>query len=155
MSGALKSLIRREVNRQKESKIGTVLSNVHLTDFDAQGSGVWVVDVEIGSNHYLRNVPVKAIHSRFFAQLGQVVSLRRNAQGRWEVTGPGDRLSVAKGVKTYDLTTRAQQSASVQGWISDRKPFEYYQTLSGGAPLGVLWADTVTPFNLVAIVAAT
>jgi len=153
MSGALKSLIRREVNRQRDSRAGTVLSEMRLSDFDSGGSGVFVVDIEIGSNNYLRNVPVKGIHGRFHAQIGQSVELRKNAQGRWEAIGPAGRLPVGGGRRSYELAGQTQQSQTTTGWVSERVAFDYYQTLDGGAPLGTLWNDGFTPFNYVRIVA--
>ncbi len=149
---SLKNLIRREVDRQKEVKIGTVISEPRISDFDGNGSGVWVVDLYLGDEDYLRNVPVKAVRSRFYAQLGQTVAARKSAQGRYEVVGPGNRVMGTRKDKTYDLETRNQQSSANTGFSSERVPFSHYETLDGGAPLGVLWADGVTPFNLVRIV---
>lgn len=153
MSGTLKSLMRREVDRQRDHRIGTVLSEMRLTDFDSGGSGVFVVDIEIGSNNYLHDVPVKGLRDRFHAQLQQTVELRRGAQGRWEVVGPGNRALVGGGIKTYDLSARTNQTTTTQGWVSDRVDFDYYQTVDGAAPLGVLFGDGVTPFGFVRIVA--
>jgi hypothetical protein len=150
----LKRLIRREVDRQKEVKIGTVLNEMHLQDFDGGGSGVWVSHVSIGSDEYLRDVPVKAQHSRFYAQIGQTVALRKSAQGRWEIVGPGDRAMGIMVSKTYTLATGALQTTENIGFYSNPVPFDYYATADLSAPLDVLWADTVTPFGLIQIISA-
>lgn len=145
----LKRLIRREVDSQREIIVGRVISEMQLVDFDGQGAGVFVCQVEIGSNNRLQGVPVKSQRGRNYAQLGQTVVLRRNAQGRYEIIGPGDRVSTAVEEKTYDLTTQNNVTTVDIGFTFERVPFSHYATLSGGAPLGVLWADGVTPFNLV------
>lgn len=148
---SLKKLIRREIDSQNDTKIGTVLKDMRISDFDGGGSGVWVTDVHIGGDEYLRNVPIKASHTRFYAQLGQTVALRKGAQGRWEVVGPGDREIGIMDAKTYDLSDQTQQSTANVGFSFDRVPFSHYATLDAGASLGVLWADGVTPFNLVRV----
>jgi len=154
MPTKLKQLSRREIRAQKDSLIGTILTAPHVVDFDGSGAGVWVVDVEIGSNQYLKDVPVKAIDNRFYAQLGQVVSLRRNAQGRYEVTGPGDRVTSPMVVKEYNIGVTSAVSSTEFGFGFDRVPYSYYATLDGGAPLGVIWNDGTTPYNLVRILDA-
>lgn len=150
----LKRLIRREVGTQKETIVGTVLTETHITDFDGVGGGVFVVDVEVGANNYLRNVPVKANRNRFYAQIGQTVLLRRNAQGRYEVTAPGDRVASPVTEKSYDLGDGSEQSSNDLGFTSERVDLPFYETLDGISPSGVLWADGVTAFNLVRIVDA-
>lgn len=151
MRSNLKRLIRREVGTQKETIVGTVLTTARITDFDSLGSGVFVVDVEVGSNNYLANVPVKANKDRFYAQVGQTVLLRRNAQGRYEVTAPGDRVATPVTERGYDLTDGSQQSTQDIGFLSERVPYSHYATIDVAAPLGTLWNDGVTPYNLVRI----
>lgn len=151
----LKRLIRREVDGNRELIVGRVLSDPRLTDFDSLGGGRWVVDVEIGGANYLRNVPVKALgENRFYAQLGQTVSLRRNAQGRFEVVGPGDRLSQPLRTIEYDLATGVGGAPVTSGFVFERVAFSYYATADLTAPLDVLWADGVTAFNLVRVIPA-
>lgn len=147
----LKDLIRREMNTQKETIVGTVLTESRIVDFDGMGSGVFVTDVEVGSNNFLSDVPIKANQNRFYAQVGQTVLLRRNAQGRYEVTAPGDRVASPVTEKGYDLSDGSEQSSQDLGFLSERVPFSHYATLDGTAPLGTLWNDGVTPFNLVRI----
>jgi len=151
MKGNLHKLVRREIKNMQENIVGTVLSKLTLSDFDNQGSGVWVCDVEIGSNNYLKDVPVKALSNRFHAQLGQSVLLRKNARGRYEVIGPGDRI--AKPIRRigYNLSTQIGGTPVDIGFSFDRVAFSYYATVTGGFSY---WDDGVTPFNLVRIVDA-
>lgn len=151
---SLKRLIRREVDRQKDTKIGTVISEMRLTDFDGQGIGLWVVDVTIGGGEYLRNVPVKAQHSRFFAQIGQTVALRKGMQGRWEAVGPGDRAMGIMVAKTYDLETGSLQSTGDIGFYPERVGLEYYSTLEGGSPTGIIFGNGSTTWGLVHVINA-
>ncbi len=147
----LQRVINREVRAKREYRVGTVLTDPRITDFDGNGSGVWVVDVEVGDNNFLKNVPVKASGSgrRFYAQCGQTVLVRRNAGGRFDVTGPGDRAANPVVEKSYDLAALTEISSVNIGFTSERVAFSYYATLDGTAPLGVLWADGTTEFNLV------
>ncbi|MGH3995846.1 MAG: hypothetical protein ACRDTJ_00095 [Pseudonocardiaceae bacterium] len=149
MSSNLKKLIRREVDTQRQTLVGRVISEMRIADVDGNGSGVFVCQVEIGANRRLIDVPVKSQRGRNFAQLGQTVLLRRNAQGRYEVIGPGDRISTPVEIRTYDLATQVNTGSTDFGFSYQRVPFDFYQTLSVGAPLGVLWGDGVTPFGLV------
>jgi hypothetical protein len=148
----LQKFVRREIGNKRATRVATVISEMRITDFDGQSSGVWVVDLEVGSSRPMVNVPVKADKNRFYAQLGQSVEIRRNAHGRWEVVGPGDHIAATMVVRTYDLETQTQQSTANAGFSFNRVPFSYYATLDGGAPLGVLWADGATPFGLVQII---
>lgn len=150
----LKNLIRREVDAQRETIVAKVISDMRLTDFDGNDAGVWVADVEIGSNNFLKDLPVKANRNRFYAQRGQTVLLRRNAQGRYEIIQPGDRLSAAVKEIAYDLVTQQGDPAVNLGFDYEVVDFYYYQTLDGAAPLGVKWGDGVTPFPFSRIVDA-
>jgi hypothetical protein len=152
--GNLQRLVRREIKNMQENIVGTVISELRLIDFDGNSSGVWVCDVEIGSNHYLQDIPVKALSNRFHAQLGQSVLLRKNARGRYEVIGPGDRITKPLRRIGYNLATQVAGTPIDVGFTFDRVPFSYYQTVDLTAPLDVLWGDGVTPFGLVRIVDA-
>ena len=153
-SNQLHRLTRREIETQKPEIVGTVITAPHVIDFDGLGAGVWVADVEIGGAQYLKDVPVKAMTNRFYAQLGQTVLLRRNAQGRFEVIGPGDRVATPVTTKYYDIGVTSAVSSDDFGFSFDRVAFSFYATIDLSAPLDVLWADGVTPFNLVRIVDA-
>lgn len=151
---SIQRLIRREVGAQAETFVGTVVSELRLIDFDGSGGGVWVCDVEAGGNNVLRDVPVKAQVNRFYAQLGQTVTIKRTAKGRIEIIGPGERLSGELETIAYNLETQVGGTPVDSGFSFERVPFSFYATLDAAAPLGVLWADGVTPFNLVRIVDA-
>ena len=151
---SIQRLIRREVGAQQKERVGTVVGDLRLIDFDGNGAGVWVVDVEVGGNNVLRDVPVKAQISRFYAQLGQTVTLRDTAKGRPEIVGPGERISGTLETIAYNLETQVGGAAVDSGFTFERVPFSFYATLDAAAPLGVLWADGVTAFNLVRIVDA-
>lgn len=151
----LKRLLRREIAAQQQLLVGKVISEMRIVDFDGSGAGVFVADVEIGANNFLQGLPVKYNNGgRNYASLGQTVALKRNAQGRYEIIGPGDRLSTPVEEVAYDLTTQAGGAGVSTGFGSERVAYSFYATLDGTAPLGVLWADGVTPYNLVRIVDA-
>ena len=144
----LARLLRRERLANREVLIGTVVSEVSVRDMDGNASGVWLVKVDIGSNRLIE-VPIKSTQGRNYAQLGQTVQLRRTAAGRFAVTGPGGRLTAIATETSYDLSTGSSTGSVDVGFSSEVVAFSYYATLDGGAGLGVLWGDGVTPFNLV------
>ncbi len=152
----LQRLIRREARTQQETLVGRALDSPRLVDFDTNSIGVWVQDVEIGSNRPLRDVPIKAGGSgnRFFAQRGQTVLLRRSAQGRYEVIGPGDRDKGEVVETTFDLTTSASTGATNFGFTTQCFELDDYEALSGPSPSGVIWNDGVTPLNFCRIIDA-
>lgn len=126
---SLKNLILREIRARKDFLVGTVVSSPVLRTFDASafGAETWVVRVDVGGNRILDNVPVKAVEgSRFYAQLGQSVLLRKNAQGRYDVVGPADRLATAAVAKQYDLNAGLLTATETRGFTFQREPFEFY-----------------------------
>ncbi len=130
-----KELIRREFLSRKELLVGTVIGEQRAARFDgtAPGAGVmWVCDVEIGSNNPLFNVPVKAgAHGgRFFAGLGQTVVLRRSLTGRYQVIGPGDRVSTQMEIIEYNAVAKDVAVQTQLGFQQVVDPFEVYQGLS-------------------------
>lgn len=150
---AVKRVIRREINRQRETRIGTVISDPELSDFDGNSSGVFVAHIDIGAEDFLRNVPIKAAHTRFYAQIGQSVLLHKSAQGRWEAVGPGERVSGNLVTRRYDLSDQSQQGGDVNRHFTyEVLPWSYYATLDAGSPSGVIWNDGVTPLNYKRIV---
>ena len=125
-------LIRREFLAKKELLVGTVVGEKRPVRFDgtAPGAGVvWVCDVEIGSNNPLLNVPIKggSDGGRFFAELGNVVLLRRNLLGRYQVMGPGDRCAGERSTTEYNLVTQDVAATSQRGFSIFIDPFEFYQ----------------------------
>lgn len=126
-----KELIRREFLAKKELLVGTVIGAKRPVRFDgtAPGAGViWVCDVEIGSNNPLLNVPIKGggDGGRFFAELGNVVLLRRNLLGRYQVVGPGDRCAGELATTEYNLVTQDVAATSQRGFSQVIDPYEFY-----------------------------
>ena len=156
----LKRLIQREVRSRRETLTGTVIEARELQQTDGTGDGSprWVVKVEVGKNHFLSNVPVKASGSgaRYYADLGLPVALHRNTQGQFEVVGPGDRVSAPIDIRTYGVDG-AETSQTDEGFTYEILPFSHYQTADPDLtnPLTqTLWADGITPFNFIRIVDA-
>jgi hypothetical protein len=128
-----RDFIAREVKARGETIPGTVLTPPKLKNFGAGDSPVWVVDVAIGSNRELKNVPVKAgaNGSRFYAGLGQAVLLKRQAGEKFQVIGPGDRKIGVTEINTYDIGELNPTSTTNQGQQTIRRPYSYY---NGGLP---------------------
>ncbi len=136
--------IVREIQNREPFISGTVIGRLRIQRFDGTGPGsgvMWVVDVEIGSNRPMLNVPVKASGDggRFYAQDGAAVLLRRNASGRFQVVGPGDRANAPMVTSEYDLATLQQIGVdSSLGASRVLEPFEFYAgpaSLKGNAAL--------------------
>ena len=148
----LRRLIRQEIIARQEFIVGTMLTSPAYSAFDNSTHPVWSATVEIGGDHPLADVPVKTVNgSRAYASRGATVLLRRNAQGRYEVIGPGDRRSNFKVRKTYTFGNTAPVTTVAVGFSSRVEPFEFYQ--GTGAP-NSLWNDGVTPFPKVTIIDA-
>jgi len=124
----LKRLVTREIFAKRDTIIGTVVSAVELRAFDATNKEVWVASIATGSERFLLDVPIRSVNrSRFYAQLGASVLLKRNAQGRWDVLGPADRVNVAAVKRSYRFRTGEMTGSSTVGFALDRVPFSYYQ----------------------------
>lgn len=154
-SRLLKPFVRREI-KARQDRVGTVMGDMTLREYNAGAAPVWVCDVDIGSNRLLRDVPIKAnaSGSRFYAQRGQSVLLRRNTQGRYDIVGAADRLSAPGNVKTYILGTATPVSDTPQGFVTIVDPFEFYEGPTSGTPGTSLWNDGSTPFPSVRVVSA-
>ncbi len=158
MRNHLNRFAQRERRAHRELISGTIISDPVVIDFDGNGSGVWRARVDVGQNNFIE-VPIKSQRGRNYAQLGQTVSLRRNAGGRFEVVGPGDRLAGEVEEQTYDLGTGTSTSTINIGFRFQRVPLREdladpigsfaYNTLTGVGPTGVIFGDGVTPLNLV------
>ncbi len=140
-------LIRREFLAKKEFLVGTVVGAKRPVRFDGTAPGaavVWVCDVEIGSNNPLLNVPIKggSDGGRFFAELGNIVLLRRNLLGRYQVMGPGDRCAGERATTEYNLVTQDVAASSRRGFSIFIDPFEFYQ-----GPTAMLGNPSVTFTN--------
>lgn len=154
----LKTLIAREIRVKEPTIVGTVIRRREMKVFDqsAGGSPVWVCDVEVGSNRFLKDVPIKAGSdgSRFYADIGQTVQLKQNALGRYQVIGPGDLLASALVIKYYSLTTGNETSSALQGFTFQKVAFEFYKGPTPPTAGTSLWSDGVTPFPFTRIVDA-
>ena len=151
-----RQLIRQEVRSRRELIVGTVVTNPVQRVFDLI-SPVWVATVNISSNRLLFDVPVKAngSGSRAYARRGAVVLLRRNAQGRFEVVGAGDRDAAIQKVRTYSFGNPTALTETDVGFQSVARDFSYYATIAGGTPNGTLWGDGSTDFPLIHVIDAT
>lgn len=153
---SLQQLIRREILSRREFITGTVLRSPSLRPYDETGSAshVWTVDVEVGGQRPLFDVPAKAGSdgSRRYAQRGSTVLLRRNAQGRFEVVGPGDRAAAFIEVKEYDIGDPTPTATDTLGFSSRREPFEFYKGPTPGVPGTSFWNDGDNPFPKLTII---
>jgi hypothetical protein len=127
----IRRMIRQEIIAREPEIVGKVLQSRSLMEFDGSsgGSPVWVVDVDIGGDKILKNVPVKGGSGmrRAYANIGQTVMLRRNALGRFDIVSPGDRVAgISKG-NSYDLTTGAATAQPDQGFVVGAEPYSFYQ----------------------------
>lgn len=152
-----RNLIRQEIKAREQTIVGTALGNPEIVAFDASAAGggsgapVWTIPVEISSNRVLLEVPVKAngAGSRAYARRNATVLLRRNAQGRFEVIGPGDRVAGVQVKKTYAFGAVVPTTTDSEGFVAQVEPFEFYQ---GAGPPNSLWGDLATPFPIVRII---
>lgn len=126
----LQRLIQREFASKEAIRIVTVIGDRRMLEFSPTTTApVWVTDVELGGGKPLRNIPIKSINgSMFYAQRGQTVQIRKNALGRWQIVGPGDRLATTLVTKEYDLGSGSQVGNDInQGFTFQRQPYEFYQ----------------------------
>ncbi len=151
MSINLRHIIRKEI-RARRDLTGTVLQQRELVSFEVGGGApVWVARVDIGTNRPLDNVLIKGGSSgvRFFAERGQSVLLRLDAQGRYYIVGPAARLTGATVKKTYALGVATPATSATLGFQFIRDPFEFYENI--GNPGASRWNDGVTPFPSVRV----
>jgi hypothetical protein len=143
----LRDFVAREVRARGESISGTVLTPPKLKNFGAGSSPVWVVDVAIGSNRQLKNVPVKADSrgSRNYAALEQAVICKRQTGEKFQVIGPGDKKIAVTVVKTYTVGDINPLATANLGQQVIRRPFSYYQGDLPGTPNSGLWGTAGFP----------
>ena len=133
-----RELVRQEIIAREQTIVGKVVRARKLVEFDGS-SAVWVVDVDIGAEKVLKKVPVKGGSGlrRSYADEGQTVVLRRNALGRFDVVGPGDRVAGVTKTKSYDYAT-GTPTVKPDIWFGVQiESFDYYQgpeNPSPGAP---------------------
>jgi len=128
----LKRLITREVQASAgRARIrGTIITAPELRTFDPNGgtAPTFVCSVDIGADRILREVPVKinGPKARFYAQPGFAVYLDRNAQGRYQVVAPADRITQPANITEIDEDTNLAESAGQSGVTIVRQPYIYY-----------------------------
>jgi len=131
MSSVTQKLIARDIAQRRESRRGTVLTEPKLLNYDtaAIDRTVYVVDVDIGGNKPVRNVPVQSssgLGGRAYARQGKGVEIRRNAGGRWLVVGASDRIKNTATVQLLDETTELATSGPSEGVTFGRRAFDFY-----------------------------
>lgn len=146
---SLQRLIKRESDSRRPL-VGTVIKKPFLISFDAASSPVWAVDVDIGANRRLRNVPVKNFGGSIrYADLNSAVKLENTLLGRFEVVGPAERVIGALQTQVYNLETQVPEGAATnQGFTVRQEEFDYFETLDGASASGTLWSNGVTPFEV-------
>ena len=116
----LKALINREIDRKQQRIRGVVVTDPQLKEFDLIGMDfpTWVVDVDIGRDQILRDVPIKinGPKARFYARAGSPVWLEKDAQGRYQITAPADRAKVQAKVIELDEDTGVAAPTGVEGF---------------------------------------
>lgn len=144
----LKALITREVNAAGQQIRGRVMSDPVQKNFEVIGMSqfTWVVDVDIGSDRLLRDVPVKinGPKARFYARVNQPVFLQKDAQGRYQVIGPADRVKQQGRICFLDEDDGLVSPTVPLGFDLIVQPFEFYE--GTGVPGGGLWNDGVHGF---------
>lgn len=107
MSGVV-TIARKQVADAQREIDGKVLTHPALLVTDGV-SVTYAVDVEIGSNEILRNVPIaRANRDLTYAEAGSACRLRRTTAGQYEVIGfsremPGTYFRVAVSVPPFQL----------------------------------------------------
>lgn len=127
-----KDLINREIRSAEKRRIrGTVLTEPRILNFDLSGSRfpTFVVDVDIGRNRILEDVPVKinGPKARFYARPGSPVYLDRDAFGRYQVIAPADRAMRQGNLILINEDTDLTATGAVIGFTFAREPYEFYQ----------------------------
>lgn len=150
----LKRLIRREVEARSQLTIGTVVSEQRLVDDDGLGSATWVCDVAVGKVRPLRDVQIKAGANgeRFYARLGQSVSLKRNTAGRFDIIGPGDRLAAIAKKKTYVFGNTTPITTSNVGLSVEILAYDHFKGPTPGVPGTSLWGSPGLPYKVIRVV---
>lgn len=143
-----KALINREIDARREMIRGRIVSQPTFKNFDGIGAQFLtpVVDVDVGAERPLRDVPVKinGPKARFYAKIGSPVFLAKDAQGRYQVVGPADRAKEQGSVRLVSISAGTSTAAGNIGLQFIRQPFEFYQADS--VPGNSLWNDGVNGF---------
>lgn len=145
----LKRLINREIRGARERIRGRVVTDPSFKSFDPSGVAFLmpVVDVAIeGGDRLLRDVPVKinGPKARFYSRLDAPVFLEKDAQGRYQVVAPADRVTQQGSFLELDEDTDVVTPSGNIGFTTVTQPFEFYE--GTGIPGGSLWNDGVRGF---------
>jgi hypothetical protein len=129
-----KRLIAREINARRERIRGVVVSHPLQRNFDPGGAlfFTWVADVDIGADKVLRNVPIKinGPKARFYARPGSPVFLEKDAQGRYQIISPADRIPKQAEVRLFSEVTGLFADGGFQGNTFQREPYEFYKGIT-------------------------
>ncbi len=141
----LKQLITREQKSIKQQIRGRVMSSPVQKNFDVIGIQFlqWVVDVDVGGDRLLRDVPVKinGPKARFYARRNSPVFLEKDAQGRYQVISPADRSQEPGSLIEVDEDTGIADAPVPIGFQLVIRPYEFYQ--GTGVPGGSFYNDGV------------
>ncbi len=145
-----REFIQREVTGRKESRTGTVLTRPVLKFFGTGVAETWVVDVSIGSNRELKNIPIKMGPggSRSYADQGTTVKLLRNLDQKWQIVGPGDRSIGITEINIFDPgSINPIGSPTMLGQSFVVRPFIHFQgdLITGPTPGSGLWGTKGFP----------
>lgn len=149
----LKQLITREIKAAKEQLRGRIMSDPVQKNFNVVGmeSLTWVCDVDVGGDRILRDVPVKinGPKARFYSRRDSPVFLEKDAQGRWQILGPADRIRRQGNICLLDEDDGIVTPSGNIGFELVVRPFEFYE--GTGIPGGGLWNDGVNGFPKLSI----
>ena len=126
----LKRLINREIDKKMIRIRGTCVTDPRQVNFDPGGAQflTFVTDVDVGGNRILENVPIKAgAKARFFAKKGSPVFLERDAQGRYQVVAPAERVQTQGNVTELDEDLATVNAAGFIGFTSTREIYDFYK----------------------------
>jgi hypothetical protein len=145
----------RQIRVSDEKKRGTMVTNPRKMNVNvtADDSPCFVGRVNTGGRKILRNIVVKANGgSRAYARKGLPVMLQKNAQGRWEVIGPSDRIISPALVSEVDLELGTVVSQPDEGFSLAQRPFSHFRggLTSQSTPAGEgLWGANTFSSSIV------
>lgn len=127
----LKRLISREIKTRRDRIRGKIVTDPSFRTFDPGGGQFLtpVADVDVGGDQILRDVPVKISgpKARFYAKLNSPVWLEKDAQGRYQITAPADRVAQAGSLIEIDEDTEVVTTGQTTGFTVVREAYPYYQ----------------------------
>lgn len=150
----LKQLITREIKSVRQQLRGRIMSDPVQKNFDVVGalSFTWVADVDVGGDQIIRDVPVKinGPKARFYARRDSPVFLEKDAQGRYQIIAPADRVRQQGNLCLLDEDDGTVSPPVDIGFDLVVQPFEFYE--GTGIPGGGLWNDGVNGFPKISII---